>query len=403
MRPFNSPVGRRLSLPRSIRLLSAFVLLAANVARAEESKPLDIVARDPAGHGLLCESQEKTILIVSGTPQQMGAAHGTLLKRQTCALVDRVVYMVGGVESIQSGKWFLDTMEEIQRRTLPHVPERFFVECDALSDAAGVDRRDGRYANLFPERFHCSGVAVRGKASLDGLVIHARVLDYMRDINLQSYAAVVVFIPEGHHAWMSLGYAGFVGTVTAMNEKGLAIGEMGGGGEGDWDGMPMSFLLRDVMERASNVEEGLEILKNTPRTCEYYYVLSDKSGNIAGVACDAREITVLRSGQQHPDLPLVPEDTVMFSAGDRAETLSRRLQDNYGKIDVPAMIEMIKRPVSMNSNLHDAIFTPATLDMWFADAGKWTPACDEPYARCNLGELIRFYKANAQKELAAGE
>ena len=403
MRPSYSLIGCRFSSTRWTGLLSVIVLLAAGVARADELEKLDVLARDPAGHGLLCESQGKTILIVSGTPQQMGTAHGTLLKQQTRNLVDRVVYMVGGVDSIQSGKWFLDTMEEIQRRTLPHVPARFFVECDALSDAAGIDRRDGRHANLFPERFHCSGVAVRGKASLNGQVIHARVLDYMRDINLQSYAAVVVFIPDGHHAWMSLGYAGFVGTVTAMNEQGLAIGEMGGGGEGDWDGMPMSLLLRDVMERASNVEEGLEILKNTPRTCEYYYVLSDKSGNIAGVACDAREITVLRPGRQHPELPLVPEDTVLISAGDRAKALSQRLQDNYGKIDVPMMIEIIKRPVAMDSNLHDAIFTPQTLDMWFADAGKWTPACDEPYAHCNLGELIRFHKANAKEELAVGE
>ena len=82
---------------------------------------------------------------------------------------------------------------------------------------------------------------------------------------------------------MSLGYAGFIGTVTAMNEKGLAIGEMGGRGEGDWDGMPMSFLLRDVMERADTVEEALAILRAAPRTCEYYYVLSDRSGALRAV------------------------------------------------------------------------------------------------------------------------
>jgi len=403
MRRSHSSTGRRLSSVRRMGLLWLFVLLSAGAARADDAQKLDIAARDPAGHGLLLDSQGKTILIVSGTPQEMGTAHGALLKSQTCKLVDRVVYMVGGIESIQSGEWFLDTMEEIHRRAGPHVPQRFFDECDALSDAAGIDRRDGRYANLFPERFHCSGVAVRGKAALNGQVIHARVLDYMRDINLQSYAVVVVFIPQGHHAWMSLGYAGFVGSVTAMNEEGLAMGEMGGGGEGDWDGMPMSLLVRDVMERASNVEEGLEILKNTPRTCEYYYVLSDKSGNIAGVACDARAMTVMRPGEQHPMLPLVPEDTVLISAGDRAKALSRRLQENHGKIDVPMMIEMIKRPVAMNSNLHDAIFTPQTLDMWVADAGKWTPACDEPYVRCNLGELVRFYKAKASEELVAGD
>jgi hypothetical protein len=248
-----------------------------------------------------------------------------------------------------------------------------------------------------PERFHCSGVAVRGKASKDGIVLHARVLDYMRDVHLQKAAAVVVFMPDGYNAWMSLGYAGFVGTVTAMNAKGLAIGEMGGRGEGDWDGVPMSFLLRDVMERAATVEEGLKILTTGPRTCEYYYVLSDRSGNIAGVHADARQITILEPGKPHPQLPFVPPDTVLISGPGRAEALSRRLQEHYGKIDAAAMIDIIKRPVAMPSNLHNAVFAPQTLDMWFADAGKHTPACDEPYAHCNLGALIRFYQtATAQ-------
>ncbi len=173
---------------------------------------------------------------------------------------------------------------------------RYFDECDALARAAGISTRDGRAANLFPERFHCSGVAVCGKATIDGKVLHARVLDYMRDIRLQDAAVVQVFMPQGRNAWVSQGYAGFIGTVTAMNAKGLAIGEMGGRGEGDWDGMPMSFLLRNVMERASTVEEGLEILRRTPRTCEYYYILSDKSRAMAAVHCDARQMTVLRPG-----------------------------------------------------------------------------------------------------------
>jgi len=372
--------------------LMALWLLACSAAWAQRPEGVQIVARDPAGHGLLCRTYGKTILIVAGTPEQMGAAQGTLLKPQVRKLVDRVLYLVGAADSIQSGRWFFDRMQEIQRRTLPYTPERFLVECDALAKAAGVSQRDGRCANLFPERFHCTGVAVRGKATKDGSVLHARVLDYMRDVDLQQAAAVVVFMPEGRNAWMSLGYAGFVGTVTAMNQQGLAIGEMGGRGEGDWDGTPMSFLLRDVMERAGTVEEGLEILRTARRTCEYYYVLSDKSRNMAAVHADARQITVLRPGQQDPQLPRVPEDTVLVSGRDRAEALGKRIEQHYGRIDVPTMIEMIRRPVAMSSNLHNAIFAPETLDMWFADAGKHSPACDEPYAHCNLAALVRLYE-----------
>jgi isopenicillin-N N-acyltransferase like protein len=353
-----------------------------------------VLARDQAGHGLLGRSQGKTILMVWGTPEQMGTAHGALLREPVRKLTERMLYLVGGGDSLRTGTWSFDRFAEIQRRTLPHIPKRFLEECDALARAAGVSQRDGRCANLFPERFHCSGVAVRGKATADGKVLHARVLDYMRDIRLQESATVTLFVPEGRHAWLSLGYAGFLGTVTAMNEKGLAVGEMGGRGEGDWDGVPMSFLLRDVMERAASVDEGLEILRTSPRTCEYYYVLSDKSRAMAAVYCRAKEMTVLRPGQQDPRLPPVPEDTVLMSGPGRAEVLSERLQKHFGKIDVPTLIEIIKRPVAMDSNLHNAIFCAETLDAWFVDAGRHTVACDEPYARFNLAELIRFCGRN---------
>jgi hypothetical protein len=47
----------------------------------------------------------------------------------------------------------------------------------------------------------------------------------------------------------------------------------------------------------------------------------------------------------------------------------------------------------MNSNLHNAVFRPETLDMWCADARRSTLACNEPYALMNLEELRRYYEA----------
>ncbi len=378
-------------IARGIRCVAGLALAWACSA-AWATVP-EIVAQAPNGCGLLGRLEGKRVLIVSGSPEEMGAAHGALLKNEVHTTIERVVYLVGGASTAESGKWFFDDMAEIERRTTPHLPARFLAECDSMAAAAGISRRDGRYGNLFPEKFHCSGVAVRGKASPDGRVVHARVLDYMRDIGLQESAIIGVFLPRDHNAWMTLGYAGFIGTVTAMNEKGLAVGEMGGRGEGKWDGMPMSFLLRDIMERADNVEEALEILRATPRTCEYYYVLSDRSRNLAGVKATPEELLVLRPGEQHPELAPVPEDVVYFSAGERAKALSERLHEAYGKIDAARMIEIIKRPVAMNSNLHNAIFTPESLDMWAADAGRDSVACDEPYVHVNLGELKEFSAA----------
>jgi hypothetical protein len=371
--------------------------LAAVVAAGAAEPAYQVVARDPAGHGVLWQSEGKRFMVVEGTPEQMGTAHGTMLARQAKRLAERAVFVVGAVDTLASGVWFLDRMEEIQRRTMPYIPPRFVAECDALSKAAGISTRDGRFANLLPERFHCTGVALRGKATRDGRVLHARVLDYMRDIQLQESALVGVFIPQGHHTWMTLGYAGFVGTVTAMNEQGLAIGEMGGGGQGHWDGVPMSLLLRDVMERAGNVEEALAILRQSPRTCQYYYVISDPTGALAAVEATPEQLRVLRPGDQDPRLPPIPDDVVLISGRGRAEVLCQRIREHYGTIDAAMLTELIKRPVAMASNLHDAVFSPQTREMLFADAGQKTNACDEPYHHASLPDLVRRYREEKER------
>jgi hypothetical protein len=220
----------------------------------------------------------------------------------------------------------------------------------------------------------------------------------MRDIGLQDNAIVMVFIPDGKYNWLSVSYAGFAGTVTAMNEKGLAVGQMGGGGFGRWSGIPMAFLLRKIMEEAGDVNQAVKIVNSIPGTCEHYYVFSDKKRNIVSLIPKGEKMRVLMPGEQHPLLPEVPQDTVLVSGKKRAEELSARLKKMYGKIGVPEMIEIIKRPVAMNSNLHNAIFSPETLEVWFSDAGKHSLACDNKYVMVNLKQLLDFYSREADSE-----
>ena len=44
--------------------------------------------------------------------------------------------------------------------------------------------------------------------------------------------------------YMNVTFAGFFGSVTGMNARRVSIGEMGGGGLGQWRGVPMALLVR---------------------------------------------------------------------------------------------------------------------------------------------------------------
>jgi hypothetical protein len=262
-------------------------------------------------------------------------------------------------------------------------------EMDALAFAAGLEKEEVRLANYFPELFHCSGFALFGEATAGGRMYHGRILDYLRGAGLEQNAVVMVMQPANGHAWVNISYAGFVGSVTAMNEKQIAIGEMGGRGEGNWDGKPMAQLVREVMERAATLDEAVDIMRKSRRTCEYYYVISDgKSRRAVGIAATPKKFETIRAGQAHPQLPHAVKDAVLMSAGDRYEKLVERVKQSHGRVDANAARDLMRRPVAMNSNIHSVLFAPETLDFWVANADSQNVASEARWTHYNLRELL---------------
>jgi hypothetical protein len=342
------------------------------------------------GNGRLEDIDGTRVLFLKGTPEEMGAQHGTLMRDEVRNLVDRIVYGVGVGSSLDKGRWFFGEIEEAQGRLEPFISERHIREMDSLAAAAGLHPQETRLSNFFPELFHCSGFALHGSATADGQMYHGRVLDYLRGLGLEQNATVMIVQPDQGNAWVNLGYAGFVGSVTAMNEKHLAIGEMGGRGEGNWDGTPMAQLMRDVMEGADTIDEAIEIMRNAKRTCEYYYVISDAKdgGRAVGIKATPELFETVWSGQSHPQLADPVEDTVLMSAGDRYKELVRRVKGDHGKFDADSARELMSRPVCMNSNIQSVLFAPGTLDFWVANADSENVASHTRYTHYNLAELL---------------
>jgi hypothetical protein len=329
------------------------------------------------------------VLFLKGSPQEMGRQHGTLLRKEIRDVCERILYGIGVGSSLPKGGWFFGEIEDAQARIERFIDPRHLAEMDALAKAAGVHLQESRLANFFPELFHCSGFALFGKATKDGRMYHGRVLDYMKGVGLEQNAVVIVHQPDYGHAWINLSYAGFVGSVTAMNERGISIGEMGGAGEGEWDGKPMAELMREVMERASTLDEAVAIMRKGPRTCQYYYVISDgKSKDAVGIAATPKTFEVVKPGQSHPLLPHAIPDAVLLSADDRYEHLAKRVKDGYGTFDEKSAIALMTRPVCMTSNIQSVLFAPDTLDLWVANADSVNVASHTRFTHYNLKELL---------------
>lgn len=347
------------------------------------------------GAGFLEEVNGYRVLHLKGTPYEMGFQQGALLRDDIRENVHYLFEVKGKELKVEvAGLKLLDprrVIAGIAARQKKYVPERFFAELKGVADGAGMDVQDVIAANFIPELFHCSGFALSGSATKDGTLYHGRILDYGCDWKLQEHAVLTVAEPEGRIPFVNVTYAGFVGSVTGMNAEKISIGEMGGKGLGHWDGVPMAFLTRMVLEEAKTLDQGVAVFRDHPRTCEYYFVIADgNTGKGVGMEASWDVFNVVKMGESNPKLPEAVRDAVLLSAGDRYKELVRRVKADHGKFDAESARRLMDRPVAMKSNLHSVLFETTTGKFWVANASKdGKPAVEQPYHAFDFPELLK--------------
>jgi hypothetical protein len=374
---------------RVVALTLALMFVAAPWARAGAKT----LAR--CGEGFLEEVDGSKVLHLKGTPYAMGYQQGALLKDEIRPLVrflfdvkaKELKLDVAGLRLRPDPKALIASIAEGQKK---FVPERFFEELRGVADGSGVAYEEIVVANFIPELFHCSGFALSGSATKDGTLYHGRILDYGCDWKLQEHAVLTVAEPEGRIPFVNVTYAGFVGSVTGMNARGVSVGEMGGRGLGHWAGVPMALLVRMALEEAEDLDAAVAVFRDHPRTCEYYYVIADgKTGKAVGMEASWATFGVVGMGETHLRLPHAVADAVLLSAGDRYEELVRRVRACHGQFDADSARALMDRPVAMKSNLHSVLFEPKSTRLWVAHASKdGAPASTQPYHAFRLTDLL---------------
>lgn len=344
------------------------------------------------GEGWLERDKGMMILHVKGSPYEMGYQHGALLKEH-CQQNFHFLLEEKAKELVKVGSLKINPLglvRAIAEKQKAFVPPRYLEELQGLADGSGLSEDEIRTANFIPELFHCSGFAVMNSATQDGTLYHGRVLDYKCDWRLQEHAVIMVAEPDDGIPFVSITYAGFIGSVTGMNSQQVSIGEMGGPGFGHWSGVPMAILMREVIQSANTLGEAKAVFETNPRTCVYYYVIADgKTNEAIGMATNWEKTLTIGPGETHELLPTPVDDAVLLSAGDRYHTLVKRVKSQHGQIDAEAAMRLMDRPVAMNSNLHNVLFAPAKGKFWVAHASvDGQPAATQPYQCFQLPELL---------------
>ncbi|MDX9971442.1 MAG: C45 family peptidase [FCB group bacterium] len=361
-----------------------FVLLAALVACAPAMAG---GYRTSVGQG----DDATPVVVVWGTPLEMGQAQGELLKDEINACVP------GFLEKNRaSGDARLtdETLDAAWNDVKPHTDKRVLQEMEGISKGSGVSFDALRRAYMVPVvgDYACSGVAVWGAATKDGHLYQLRNLDYSTDVGLQDYPVVVIYIPKEGQPHANVTFAGMAGCNTGMNAAGVVLGEKGATPGEDYPfnlkGEHFTTLFRSLLYDATSLDQAIDMLQKAPRIKKYYWYIGDgKIPAAVKIRAFAPNMDVWKGGDPTDEFaPNVIDNCIYCTMDDKIAYDT--VKQNYGKLDAQSLIDLSRAVSGGDGNLLDAVYAPSTLEMWVAYAEKEKPAATREYVHLNMNDYL---------------
>ncbi|HEY9160352.1 MAG TPA: hypothetical protein VIS94_04625 [Desulfomonilia bacterium] len=129
-------------------------------------------------------------------------------------------------------------------------------------------------------RYGCNELVVSGNATATGETYHGRDFMFSTGDIYQDAAAMVVYLPDEGYPFVTVSVPGFIGQSVGLNIKGLSVGQdvclvsfMG-----KTPGVGSMFMVRDMVQKTSNISEAVELVRNTTRGVSWiYFVASDEA------------------------------------------------------------------------------------------------------------------------------
>jgi isopenicillin-N N-acyltransferase like protein len=204
---------------------------------------------------------ELELLQVAGTPSEMGAEHGHVLRQYVHIAIDEYLRKCETALGIP-----LEAMCNMAKQAEPYIPSVYCEEMEALAVAAGVSYAHVLTLNCLPDiqnclargTSQCSNFVAFGPATCDGSFIHGRNLDFPHLKIIPKFCAVIARDASsiGACKTVSISWAGFVGTLTGINDQYVSIAEVSSmARESTMEGMPIAFLLREALENHGDLAD----------------------------------------------------------------------------------------------------------------------------------------------------
>mmetsp|Transcript_26735 Transcript_26735/g.92879 ORF Transcript_26735/g.92879 Transcript_26735/m.92879 type:complete len:371 (-) Transcript_26735:219-1331(-) len=358
----------------------------------------------------------------------MGHAYGTLMKSEINDLVPQVMAYIDGQiapyikflppawqKAIEN--WGINVALNLTIDAVkPYVAPEFVQEMQGVADGAGLTLNKIFQLAVFPELIQaaCSMFGAWGPAtqqSRGGDLVQLRALDWTTDGPFQQYPVVIVYHPAGStgsdggggaagHAYSVLTWAGLVGSITGMSSAQTGICEkvwIHYKGSKPRNGIPFTFLLRDILQYDNTVDEAVARIEGANRTCSIFVGVGDnKAKTFRGIEYSHDEVNVYddKNFPAYPPYHNLSAGLVFFdkhTQPDNNACMGDLLGQYYGDIDPLNTLQRITS-VFQTGDMHIAIYDYQQQTMYVSNASPMiggnastvVKAYDRPFVKLDM-------------------
>lgn len=195
------------------------------------------------------------------------------------------------------------------------VSESYIQEIQSIAAIADFSVNEILVANLYYDvlklYFGCTAFATWNGNEM----LHTRNLDWHTDQNiLSTHSMIFDYQKEGETVFKTIGWPGFVGALSGIKPQKFAVTLNAVLSEDQAElALPISFVLRDVLETCESFEEAKIKLENTPIICDCLLLLSGTKPNEKVVIERTPKRTETRSSKE--DFIVVTNDYKQLKNG----------------------------------------------------------------------------------------
>jgi hypothetical protein len=335
-----------------------------------------------------------TVVYLTGTPYEIGFAHGKLCKREIQEVNKPFFEAYDRLERNPENSWL-----KLSKKLEKNVPEEYVEKMRGIAEGAEIDYDKILFLNTLSTISMVNGCFAFSFNSVDSRIFTIRQIDGFKKSDLYRKMILFVVKPEKGYGFAAILNPGWVDGETGMNENGITVSQNNIGIKQDnWNVTPITHLSRYMLQYSGTIDDIERMLDKEKAYPARLIFASSKDGASAFEFANEEKARInMKDGflalSNHARL--IPSRKMGSGSVKRLEFASEFFTEHINRVDIEKAIELARSPRISRSLFWDSsrvhnrqsfVFSPDTLDFWIAIPPKSgnKPASSGPYIGFNL-------------------